>query len=168
MPAGHTYSPAQRMLCRRTQSTLPTTDNLLNSQPIDPKVVQKDISAKRRASRAQYDKSAGLEHQPLSAGDYAYLKPLPNRRGQPWTYGQISRMEGPRSYTIVTPHGQMRRIHVHVRQAAPRSHNHNPRLNTPSPMSKVPFGRIGTVHPLETSQPPFAGCAPAYPSPIGP
>ena len=37
-PAGHTYSPAQRMFCRRTRSTLPTTDNLLNPQPIDVKV----------------------------------------------------------------------------------------------------------------------------------
>ena len=102
-PAGHTYSPAQRMLCHRTRSTLPTTDNLLNTQPSDFKVVQEDISAKRSASRAQYDKRAGLEHQPLSVWDYAYLKPPPNRRGQLWTYDQISRMEGPRSYTMVTP-----------------------------------------------------------------
>ena len=139
-PAGHTYSPAQRMLCRRTRSTLPTTDNLLNPQPIDLKVVQEDILAKRSASRAQYDKRAGLEHQPLSVGDYAYLKPPPNRRGQLWTYGQISRMEGPRSYTIVTPHGQMRRNRVHVRPAAPPSHNYNPILNAPPLMSKVSFG----------------------------
>ena len=139
-PAGHTYSPAQRMLCRRTRSTLPTSDNLLNPQPIDPKVVQEDISAKRRASRAQYDKSAGLEHKSLSVGDYAYLKPPPNRRGQPWTYGQISKMEGPRSYTIVTPHGQMRRNRVHVRPAAPPPHNYNPRLNAPPRASKFPFG----------------------------
>ena len=73
-PAGHTYSLARRMICHRTRSTLPTTDNLLNPQPIDLKVVQEDISAKRRASRAQHDKSAGLEHQPLSVGDYAYRK----------------------------------------------------------------------------------------------
>ena len=86
---------------------------------------------------------------------YAYLKPPPNRRGQPWTYGQISRMEGPRSYTIVTPHGQMRLNRVHVRPAAPPSHNYNPRLNAPPLMSKVPFGRIGNVHPLgTTNQPP--------------
>ena len=37
-PTGHTYSPAQRMFCRRTRSTLPTTDNLLNPQPVDVKV----------------------------------------------------------------------------------------------------------------------------------
>ena len=142
------------MLCRRTQSTLPTSDNLINPQPIDSKVVQEDISAKRRVSRAKYDMSAGLKHKPLPVGDYAYLKPPPNRRGQPWTYGQISRMEGPRSYTKVKPHGQMHRNRVHVRPAAPPPHNYNSRLNAPPRASKFSLGRIGTVRPMGTSQPP--------------
>ena len=63
-------------------------------------------------------------------------------------------MEGPRSFTIVTPHGQMRRNRVHVRPAAPPPHNYNPRLSAPPRASKFPCGRIGNVRPVGTGQPP--------------
>ena len=45
-PAGHTYSPAQRMLCRRTRSTFPTSDNLLNPCPC--------MSLSQRSMRANH------------------------------------------------------------------------------------------------------------------
>ena len=57
-----------------------------------------------------------------------------------WTYCQISKMEGPRFYMIVTPHGKMSHNCVYVRPATPPSHNYNPRLKVPSLMSKFPFG----------------------------
>ena len=38
---GHTYSPAQRMLCRRTRTPLPTCGSLLVAQPIDSALVSR-------------------------------------------------------------------------------------------------------------------------------
>ena len=45
--AGHTYSPAQRMMGRRTKSALPIAEILLKPQFIDPEKVIKEIREKR-------------------------------------------------------------------------------------------------------------------------
>ena len=116
--AGYTYSPAQRMLCRRTRTHLPTSDRLLDPQVVDTRVVQEEIEARRVASKTSYDRNV-VHHSPLSVGDYAYVKPPPNRRGQPWAYGQIVDCKGPRSYTLQTNRGIASRNRIHVRPAAP-------------------------------------------------
>ena len=43
-PHGHTYSPAQRMLCRRRRTTLPTPDHLLKTSPLNPEMVARELS----------------------------------------------------------------------------------------------------------------------------
>ena len=45
-PQGYTYSPAQRMLLRRTRTTLPTTDQLLTPTMLNFRIVEEEISKK--------------------------------------------------------------------------------------------------------------------------
>lgn len=118
-PKGHTYSPAQRMLFRRTKTTLPTAVGALAPQLVSHATVIQEIQAKRAASKRLYDKEAGLDHSELEVGSYAYAKPPPNRRGQPWSYGVVTNVDRRRSYTLQTPSGSIRRNRVHIRPAAP-------------------------------------------------
>jgi hypothetical protein len=96
-PKGHTYSPAQRMLCRHSRTLLPTSNRLLAPQAIDMNKVVREIRSKREASKVQYDKKSSSELAPLTPGAYAYVKPAPNRRGDPWAYGRVTGMNMPRS-----------------------------------------------------------------------
>ena len=80
-PQGHSYSPAQLMLLRRTRTTLPTTDQLLTSTMLNFRIVEEEISKKRRDSKTYYDKSASVEQGALMIGTYAYAKPPPHQRG---------------------------------------------------------------------------------------
>ncbi|XP_048580708.1 uncharacterized protein LOC116606358 [Nematostella vectensis] len=71
--------------------------------------------------KAYYDKTAGTQQRSLDIGNYAYAKPRPNQRGQPWRYGEVvEKDETARSYTIRTPRGiNIRRNRVQLRPAAP-------------------------------------------------
>ena len=104
-PQGHTHSPAQRMFLRRTRTTLPTTDQLLAPAMINFRIVEEEILKKRRDSKAHYDKSASVEQRPINIGHYAYAKPSPRHRGNPWVYGEVIKTDNVRSYTIRTPQG---------------------------------------------------------------
>ena len=54
-PKGHTYSPAQRMMSRRTRTTLPTPDHLLEPMSINLDTASAEIKAKGSTSKAHYD-----------------------------------------------------------------------------------------------------------------
>ena len=88
-PQGLTYSPAQCMLLRRTRTTLPTADQLFTPTILNFRIVEEEISKKRRDSKTYYDRSAGVEQGPLINGTYAYAKPPPYQRGKPWIYGEV-------------------------------------------------------------------------------
>ena len=119
-PQGHTHSPAQRMFLRRTRTTLPTTDQLLAPAMINFRIVEEEILKKRRDSKAHYDKSASVEQRPINIGNYAYAKPPPRHRGNPWVYGEVIKKDNVRSYTIRTPQGNtIRRNRVQLKPAAP-------------------------------------------------
>ena len=118
-PKGHTYSPAQRMLNRRTRTTLPTPDHLLAPTAIGSATVTEEIKTKRKASKVQYDKTAGREHNVINIGEFVYARPPPRQSGNPWAYGRVTDKHRPRSYTIKTPSSTIRRNRIHVRRAAP-------------------------------------------------
>ena len=171
--AGYSYSPAQRMLCRRTRTPLPTSSRLLEPQVVDALVVKSEIEARREESKRIYDRDAGQAHTSLSVGDYAYLKPPPNRRGQPWAYGQVIGSMGPRSYKFQTSRGVASRNRVHVRLAAPppeglkRAQVARPPLPVPQdpalvrhPAQEDPPGGQDEVRPQEEAP---AGTAPRTP-----
>ena len=82
-------------------------------------IVQGEIAEIRRSSKTYYDAGVKLDLEDFLVGEYAYAKPPPNSRGQAWLYGEIVGEEGPRSYVLKTPHGEVRRNRRHLRPAAP-------------------------------------------------
>ena len=116
-PRGHSFSPAQRLLSRRTRTTVPTANAALLPAVAPVDIVHAEISAKRMSAKEHYDKGTA-NHMPLAVGDYVYAKPPPAKRGQPWTYGRVNNIPAPRSYVISTPAGgEIRRNRVHIQQA---------------------------------------------------
>ena len=57
-PRGHSFSPAQRLMGRRTRSALPTTENLCKPETPDPGIVFREITESRATSKSTYDKRA--------------------------------------------------------------------------------------------------------------
>ena len=152
-PQGHTHSPAQRMFLRRTRTTLPTTDQLLAPAMINFRIVEEEILKKRRDSKAHYDKSASVEQRPINIGNYAYAKPPPRHRGNPWVYGEVIKKDNVRPYTIRTPQGNtIRRNRVQLKPAAP------PPTSTYQPQAAaIPATEDTRIHsiplPVTTKQP---------------
>ena len=118
-PKGHTYSPAQRMMSRRTRTTLLTPDHLLELISINRDIVSTKIKAKRNASKVHYDKTAGTEHSIINIGEFVYTRPPTSKPGNPWAYGRVTEERHSRSYTIQTTHCTIRRNRIHIRRAAP-------------------------------------------------
>lgn len=97
-PLGHSFSPAQRLMGRRTLSTLPLSAELLKPEPPDPWTVCSEITRRKEASKAQYDKHARPSLLPLPLDSHVYAKPRPPQRGTPWIYGQVVENPSPSSY----------------------------------------------------------------------
>ena len=147
-PQGHTYSPAQRMLCRRTRTTLPTPNHLIKPSPVNLAVVTQEPTLKRAASKRYYDSSPTKVHPELALGSSVYAKPPPTQRGQPWIQGTIISQDTPRSYTIQTPNSNIRRNRVHitptVEQAPPPTQTTTPPLIQEPPPDSLTHSR---AHP---------------------
>ena len=90
-PKSHTYSPAQRVVSRRTPTTLPTPDHLLEPMSINRDTLSAEFKAKRSASKAYYDTSAGPEHNIIDIGDFVYARPPTSKPENPWAYGRVTR-----------------------------------------------------------------------------
>ena len=114
-PRGHSFSPTQRLMGRRTRSTLPLSADLLKPEPADPLTVSTEIRLRREASKAQYDKHAQAPLLPLPVGSHAYARPRPSHRGTPWLYGQVISSPTPRSYNIDTGSLVLRRNRAQLR-----------------------------------------------------
>jgi transposase InsO family protein len=117
---GHTMSPSQRSMGRRTRNTLPVARHLLMTSTSD--LVQDEIAFKRSCAKIQYDKTASGSSPDVSLGDYVYVKPSPHHKGKPWQYGQIVSNPSTRSYVVDTPNGHSRRNRAQVRLAAAPPH----------------------------------------------
>ena len=117
---GHTYSPAQRSLGRRTRSTLPMATQLLMPEGLSSDLVQSQISSKRHKAKVHFDKRAQTRNNDdINIGDFVYMKPPPRARGKPWQYGKVVSNPAPRSYEVEGSVGISRRNRAHVRLAAP-------------------------------------------------
>ncbi|KAK3749288.1 hypothetical protein QZH41_007554 [Actinostola sp. cb2023] len=101
-PAGHTFSPAQRLFGRTLRTDLPQPASTL--EPLTPPrdiVVEDHIRRKLQQKRA-YDKRAGPPLPNLPPGSYVYAKPPPTSTAKAWIPGQVVGSAGPRSYKIKT------------------------------------------------------------------
>ena len=114
---GHTYSPVQRFMNHRTCTLLPTSNHLLKSEIVDTSIVTKEIQMKRQRAANVYNPQA-TNHAEFEIGTYAYAKPPPHKRGNPWMYGQITDKNDNRSYNLKTPISTIRRNRVYLRAAA--------------------------------------------------
>ena len=116
---GHTSSPCQRLMSRRTRSFLTLTRAQLIPDIISPSTVQEEMQKQNEQSKFYYDKTAGPSLNPLSVGDYVFAKPPPNQRGQSWKYGKITDTPTPRSYTIDSNGSSIRRNRTQIHPATP-------------------------------------------------
>ncbi len=120
---GHRSSPVQRLMSRRTHTSLPVCANLLEPEIVPSDVVVSEKKEQRLASKSYYDQTAGTELPKLLVGDHVYIKPRPTEKNANWKYGKIIATPAPRSYTVQMPSGVARRNARHVRVAAPPSHS---------------------------------------------
>ena len=108
--AGHTASPAQHLMSRRTRALLQTSHKLLKPEVV--KGVPASIVKKREKAKATYDRHAQSVPE-LKQGDNVYIKP--GKRNTAWIPGQIKSTLGCQSYSIATNNRETRRNRQQIR-----------------------------------------------------
>ena len=103
---GYSYSPAQRMLKRKTRNTLSVCPTHIGTSQVDPKVARHEIQQCRAQSKSSYDQHASSPRSDIHVGSEVYAKPKPTDRGQPWKFGTVIDSPGPDSYVLRTPDGK--------------------------------------------------------------
>ena len=124
-PAGHTFSPAQRLFGRILRSDLPQPAKAL--EPFTPPrdTVVTDHVQRKLKQKDAYDKHANGPLPDLPPGSYVYAKLPPTSSSKVWIQGKVIASAGPRSYLIDTGASRIRRNRVQV-QLAPLQHTRDP------------------------------------------
>ena len=92
------------MMNCRTRTLLPTS--------------KQQIIGKRIAAKVIYDPKAGPVYRKSAIGTYAYAKPPPQKRGNPWIHRQMTDSDD-QSYTLKIPNNTtIRGNRVHITPAA--------------------------------------------------
>ena len=92
------------MMNCRTRTLLPTSKQQIIGKTIAVKVI--------------YDRKAGPVYTKSAIGTYAYAKPPPQKRGNPWIHGQMTDSDD-QSYTLKIPNNTtIRGNRVHITPAA--------------------------------------------------
>ena len=111
-PDTNGLSPVQKLMSRRSRTTIPTTEALLKPEVIDG--VYENIKRKRQQAKAAYDKHAKPLPE-LHVGEPVRLQPVNPKA--PWEKGSCVAKIGPRSYLIETESGNLyRRNRKFIRQ----------------------------------------------------
>ena len=100
---GHTLSPAQRSMGRRTRLNIPVARELLVPDKGISELVRSEINFKKKKVKKFYDRKAFDEH--LDVPLYVYGKPSPRNRSSPWQFGQVMSKPAPMSCVIRTVKG---------------------------------------------------------------
>ena len=138
---------------RRTRSTIPLSEELLQPEIVDPPTVSSEINNRKIAAKTQYDKHTQAPPMPLPLGSHVNAKPRPSQQGSPWIYGQIIDSTTPRSYSINTGNFVLRRNRAQLRPAAQPEHAPKQPLSLPL---------------MQPSGPATPGHKPAQPLPAAP
>ena len=64
----------------------------------------------------------GTPHDAIQPGQWVYAKPNPQHKHTAWPHDIVEKVSSPRSYTLVTPHGKIRRNRAQIRLAAAPPH----------------------------------------------
>ena len=105
--------PAQRLMSRRTQTLLPTSERLLQPEVV-PDVHDK-ITQKRQQAKKLYDKHAKPLPQ-LEIGEPVYVKPLPQTNNKTWKEGVCTEKLSQRSYKVAVDGKTVRRNRIHLKE----------------------------------------------------
>ena len=90
----------------------------LQPQLAVPSVVTQNIAERKQKAKAHYDKRASKQLSEFTIGDNVFVKPSPRNRGKPWIHGEVVNKPAPRSCTVSTPLGLVRRNHAQIRKAS--------------------------------------------------
>ena len=66
---------------------------------------------------AKYTKRASQHLREFSKGEKVIVKPTPGNKHQPWIYGEVIGSTAPRSCTVKSSEGPVRRNHTQIREA---------------------------------------------------
>ena len=101
-PDSNGLSPVHKLMSRRTRTTIPTTEALINPKVADG--VNDNIKRKRQQAKAGHDKHAKPPPK-LQLGEPITLQP-PNLKA-PWEKGSCVASVGPHSFLIETESGSL-------------------------------------------------------------
>ena len=110
------YSPAQRLLCRRTRTLIPTLKDLL--KPTIPRGVDRKL-LEQKSKQAHYYNKGTKELPELKEGDLVRIKPLKlAEKRKPWVQAKVEGKVDIRSYQVRTEDGRLyRRNRQHLRHS---------------------------------------------------
>ena len=105
-------SPAQHLMSRRTQTPIPTSECLLQSEVVQD--IQDKLTRKRQQTEQLFDKYPKPLPQ-LKIGEPVYVKPLPQTNDKTWKEGVCTEKLSQRSYKVVVDGKTVRRNRIHLK-----------------------------------------------------
>ena len=104
-PDIHGVSPTQKLMSRRTRTTMPTAEMLLKPEVADG--IEEHTKLQRQKAKQHFDKTAKPLPE-LEIGENVKLQSVKTKPDQ-WTNGSCVAKVGPRSYLIETDDGKLYR-----------------------------------------------------------
>ena len=104
-PDIHGVSPTQKLMSRRTRTTMPTAEMLLKPEVADG--IEEHTKLRRQKAKQNYDKTAKPLPE-LEIGENVKLQSVKTKPDK-WTNGSCVAKVGPRSYLIETEDGKLYR-----------------------------------------------------------
>ena len=147
-PDINNLSPTQKLMSRRTRTTIPTAEALLKPEVVEG--VHDNIKRKRQQTKATYDKSARPLPE-LQIGEPVRLQPVNPKA--PWDKGSCVAKVGPRSYLIETDNGNLyRRNRKFICQDPSQGHQQPIITDSSSTKQSSPLPKPAHVHPEPTAK----------------
>ena len=115
-PNSQGTSPAQRLMGRRTKTTLPTKASLLQPQIINPENEKTKMKAVRAKQQFYYNRNA-KDLSELNIGENIDLEKKLDPTKNEWKQGTISNRVKQRSYEVDIQGSSYRRNRVHIRKS---------------------------------------------------
>lgn len=113
-PGKDGLSPSQKLMSRRTRTTIPVSQQQLLFSSVDNNNVKNNITLRKRNAKFYYDRSA-KDLPELQVGDKVRLQPQDPKAA--WSKGCCVGKVGPRSYLVETDSGVYRRNRKFLRSA---------------------------------------------------
>jgi len=143
---GTNSSPAQRLMSRRTKTTVPTTSAILQPGSHDHKCYKFSKEEKLAKSAEHYGKRKPLN--PLKCGDNVRIQPIESGKSL-WKQATVTTKLSGRSYDVTTDEGRTYRRNRKFLRAKPRSRTYK--------QNHLDDDRYGTQRPATLMSSPDSG-----------